>query len=237
MRRSMRPDRVYSCHSGARAISELRPILGLEVTATPKAVGGGAAPFKNVIYSYDLPDAMEDGYVKEPAVGTRANFDPKSVSEDVLERIKLEDGVHYHEHVKVALQTYAKQNDAKLVTPFMLVVTQDTNHARQVHEFVEPEQFFDGRYKGRVIEIHSKLTGEESDENARRLLNIEHDGTTDIVIHVNKLKEGCRTTWRAARRWGRSGSLTSIAAPSPTTSARGSRQGSPTRPSGAIWRS
>jgi len=180
----------YRASAGAKAISELKPILGLEVTATPKAVGGSAAPFRNVIYRYDLPEAMEDGYVKEPAVGTRANFDPKSVTEDVLERIKLEDGVHYHEHVKVALQTYAKQNDAPLVHPFMLVVTQDTNHARQVHEFVESGQFFDGRYKGRVIEIHSKLTGEESDENARRLLNIERDGTTDIVIHVNKLKEG-----------------------------------------------
>ncbi len=180
----------YRASAGAKAISELKPILGLEVTATPKAVGGSAAAFKNVVYRYDLPEAMEDGYVKEPAVGTRANFDPKSVSEDMLERIKLEDGVHYHEHVKVALQTYAKQNDAPLVHPFMLVVTQDTNHARQVHEFVESEQFFDGRYKGRVIEIHSKLTGEESDENARRLLNIERDGTTDIVIHVNKLKEG-----------------------------------------------
>ncbi|MCA3739358.1 MAG: DEAD/DEAH box helicase family protein [Phenylobacterium sp.] len=180
----------YRASAGAKAISELKPILGLEVTATPKAVGGSAAPFKNVIYRYDLPEAMEDGYVKEPAVGTRANFDPKSVSEDMLERIKLEDGVHYHEHVKVALQTYAKQHDAPLVHPFMLVVTQDTNHARQVHEFVESDQFFDGRYKGRVIEIHSKLTGEESDENARRLLNIERDGTTDIVIHVNKLKEG-----------------------------------------------
>ena len=180
----------YRASAGAKAISELKPILGLEVTATPKAVGGSAAAFKNVVYRYDLPEAMEDGYVKEPAVGTRANFDPKSVSEDMLERIKLEDGVHYHEHVKVALQTYAKQNDAPLVHPFMLVVTQDINHARQVHEFVESEQFFDGRYKGRVIEIHSKLTGEESDENARRLLNIERDGTTDIVIHVNKLKEG-----------------------------------------------
>jgi type III restriction enzyme len=180
----------YRASAGAKAISELKPILGLEVTATPKAVGGSAAPFKNVIYRYDLPEAMEDGYVKEPAVGTRANFDPKSVSEDVLERIKLEDGIHYHEHVKVALQTYAKQNEVPLVHPFMLVVTQDTHHARQVRELVESDQFFGGRYKGRVIEIHSKLTGEESDENARRLLNIERDGTTDIVIHVNKLKEG-----------------------------------------------
>src|SRR4029079_13330228 len=32
------------------------------------------------------------------------------------------------------------------------------------------------------------------DENARRLLNIERDGTTDIVIHVNKLKEGWDVT-------------------------------------------
>ena len=180
----------YRASAGAKAIGELKPILGLEVTATPKAVGGSAAPFKNVIYRYDLPEAMEDGYVKEPAVGTRANFDPKSVTDDVLERIKLEDGVHYHEHVKVALQTYAKQNEVPLVHPFMLVVTQDTTHARQVREFIESEQFFEGRYKGRVAEIHSKLTGEESDENARRLLNIERDGTTDIVVHVNKLKEG-----------------------------------------------
>jgi superfamily II DNA or RNA helicase len=47
----------------------------------------------------------------------------------------------------------------------------------------EPKQqtitFFEGRYKGRVAEIHSK-----------RLLNIERGGHTDIVIHVNKLKEG-----------------------------------------------
>lgn len=183
----------YRGSAGVRAISELRPILGLEVTATPKAVGSGAA-FKNVIYDYELPDAMADGYVKEPAVGTRANFDPKSVNEGVLERIKLEDGIHYHEHVKVALQTYAKQNSVPVVHPFMLVVTQDTNHARQVREFVESEEFFAGRYKGRVAEIHSKLTGEESDENARRLLNIERDGTTDIVIHVNKLKEGWDVT-------------------------------------------
>lgn len=180
----------YRASAGAKAIAELKPILGLEVTATPKSVGSKSAEFKNVVYRYELPDAMEDGYVKEPAVGTRANFDPKSVDEATLERIKLEDGVNYHEHVRVALETYALQHQTHVVRPFMLVVTQDTNHARQVNEFVQSDQFFDGRYKGRVIEIHSKLTGEESDENAQRLLNIEKSGDTDIVIHVNKLKEG-----------------------------------------------
>lgn len=180
----------YRGSAGARAIEELKPILGLEVTATPKTVGARSQDFKNVVYRYELPDAMEDGYVKEPAVGTRANFDPKSVDEATLEKIKLEDGIHYHEYVNVALETYARQNNVNVVRPFMLVVTQDTTHARQVREFVESEGFFGGRYKGRVAEIHSKLTGEESDENAQRLLNIEKAGDTDIVIHVNKLKEG-----------------------------------------------
>ncbi|MFE3837574.1 DEAD/DEAH box helicase family protein [Pseudogemmobacter sonorensis] len=180
----------YRGSAGAKAIAELKPILGLEVTATPKTVGARSQEFRNVVYRYDLPDAMEDGYVKEPAVGTRANFNPKSVDEAALERIKLEDGINYHEHVKVALETYARQHDVRVVRPFMLVVTQDTTHARQVRDFIESEAFFDGRYKGRVIEIHSRLTGEESDENAQRLLNIEKGGDTDIVIHVNKLKEG-----------------------------------------------
>lgn len=180
----------YRGSAGAKAIAELKPILGLEVTATPKSVGAKSAAFKNVVYRYDLPEAMKDGYIKEPAVGTRANFDPKSVDEDTLEHIKLEDGIHYHEHVKVQLATYAKQNEKPLVHPFMLVVTQDTDHARRVREYVESDSFFEGRYKGRVAEIHSKLTGEESDENAQRLLNIEKSGDTDIVVHVNKLKEG-----------------------------------------------
>jgi type III restriction enzyme len=180
----------YRGSAGAKAIAELKPILGLEVTATPKSVGSKSQDFRNVVYRYELPDAMEDGYVKEPAVGTRANFNPKSVDDETLQRIKLEDGVNYHEHVRVALETYARQHDTTVVRPFMLVVTQDTTHARQVREFIESDGFFNGRYKGRVAEIHSKLTGEESDENAQRLLNIEKSGDTDIVIHVNKLKEG-----------------------------------------------
>lgn len=184
----------YRGSAGAKAIAELNPILGLEVTATPKTTGARPQPFQNVVYHYDLPEAMEDGYVKEPAVGTRANFDPKSVDADALERIMLEDGINYHEHVKVALETYAKNHDKPVVRPFMLVVTKDTAHANEVRQYVESDAFFDGRYKGRVIEIHSKTSGEESDENAQRLLNIEKSGDTDIVIHVNKLKEGWDVT-------------------------------------------
>lgn len=184
----------YRGTAGFKAIAELQPIMGLEVTATPKTTGSKPQPFKNVVYRYELPDAMEDGYVKEPAIGTRANFDPKSVDPETLERIMLEDGINYHEHVKVALETYANNHDKPIVRPFMLVVTKDTAHASEVRQFVESDDFFAGRYRGRVIEIHSKTSGQESDENAQRLLNIEKSGDTDIVIHVNKLKEGWDVT-------------------------------------------
>ncbi|WP_420916308.1 DEAD/DEAH box helicase [Pseudomonas guariconensis] len=184
----------YRGSAGFKAIAELQPIMGLEVTATPKTTGSKPQAFKNVVYRYELPDAMEDGYVKEPAIGTRANFDPKSVDAETLERIMLEDGINYHEHVKVALEIYAKNHDKPIVRPFMLVVTKDTAHASEVRQFVESDDFFAGRYRGRVIEIHSKTSGEETDENAQRLLNIEKSGDTDIVIHVNKLKEGWDVT-------------------------------------------
>ncbi|MGH7249134.1 MAG: DEAD/DEAH box helicase family protein, partial [Pseudomonadota bacterium] len=91
----------YRASAGARAIGELHPILGLELTATPKTVGARSQDFKNVIYRYGLGQAMADGFVKEPAVATRKDFDPHSVSAERLERIKLEDGVHYHDHVAV----------------------------------------------------------------------------------------------------------------------------------------
>ena len=184
----------YRASAGAKAIGELKPILGLELTATPKAVGTNA-PFKNIIYQYDLPEAMADGYVKEPAVGTRANFRDDSVADEkALERIKLEDGVHYHEHVRVQLQTYAQQNEVKLVHPFMLVVATTTQHAEDIKKHIESAEFFGGRYAGRVLTVHSALGGEESEKTAAALLEVESSGKIDIVIHVNKLKEGWDVT-------------------------------------------
>ncbi len=184
----------YRAKAGFKAIADLKPVLGIELTATPKTVGDKPVDFKNVIYRYGLAEAMEDGFIKEPAVATRKDFDPRSVTEDTLEQIKLEDGVQAHENVKLKLIDYAERTGARLVHPFMLVVAQDTTHAEAIRKYVESEHFFAGRYKGRVIRIDSKLKGEESDEATARLVALEHDGTTEIVIHVNKLKEGWDVT-------------------------------------------
>src|SRR5437868_13753532 len=49
----------YRASAGVRAINELKPILGLELTATPQIESaGGTTPFKNVIYSYPLSSAL-----------------------------------------------------------------------------------------------------------------------------------------------------------------------------------
>lgn len=184
----------YRASAGASAIDGLKPILGVELTATPKSVGTQSTAFKNVIYRYGLGEAMADGFVKEPAVATRANFNPKGMAEDDLERVKLEDAVHHHDHVSVELDRYHRVTGRAKVHPFILVVAQNTEHARSLKAFIESDGFFKGRFKDRVIEVHSAQRGEESEEAMERLVALEQDGRTEIVIHVNKLKEGWDVT-------------------------------------------
>ncbi|MEE4540174.1 MAG: DEAD/DEAH box helicase family protein [Erythrobacter sp.] len=184
----------YRAKAAAKALYELKPKLGLELTATPKTVGSNPQDFKNVIFHYTLGQAMEDGFVKEPAVATREGFRKDQYDRDQLERIMLEDGVTYHEQVRVDLELYARETGQPLVHPFMLVVAKDTAHASELKAYIESDAFFGGAYRGRVAEVHSNQGAEESNEAMERLVKLEHEDETDIVIHVNKLKEGWDVT-------------------------------------------
>jgi type III restriction enzyme len=186
----------YRASAGIRAINELKPVLGLELTATPFVeTPRGAVPFKNVIYDYPLGKAMADGFVKDPAVVTRKNFVPSGMSQDAIEKLKLEDGVHLHESIKVELETYARETGNKIVKPFLLVIARDTTHAGQLMQYIQSEFFFQGRYKTKAIQVDSSRTGVEEDEMVARLLAVEStDEPTEIVIHVNMLKEGWDVT-------------------------------------------
>jgi len=185
----------YRAERGMQVINELNPVLGIELTATPKTEAGGTKSFKNVIYQYGLGMAMEDGFVKEPAVATRMNFDPSQYSREELDRIKLEDGIRIHEDTKVALEIYARDEQCKIVKPFVLVVTRDTEHASQVKALIQSGAFFEGRYADKVMEIHSNQRGEEKEENIQQLLTLEDaENKIEIVIHVNMLKEGWDVT-------------------------------------------
>jgi len=186
----------YRASAGVRAINELQPILGLELTATPFVeTGKGTTPFKNVIYDYPLARAMSDGFVKEPAVVTRKDFNPAGMPVEEIERLKLEDGIRLHENVKVELETYARETMQAIVKPFLLVIARDTTHAGHLLRLIESAAFFDGRYSGKVIQVDSSKTGKDEEEMIERLLRVERaDEPTEIVIHVNMLKEGWDVT-------------------------------------------
>lgn len=186
----------YRASAGFKAINELKPMLGLELTATPQ-IESGTTPerFKNVIYDYPLANAIADGFVKEPAVATREDFNADNYGEEELEDLKIRDGVVVHEDTKIELATFARNHNLPVVKPFMLVVAKDTTHADNIVERIKRDDFFGGRYKDKVITVHSNQKGVESDETIARLLAVEDPNEpTEIVVHVDKLKEGWDVT-------------------------------------------
>ncbi|MFM6396540.1 MAG: type III restriction endonuclease subunit R, partial [Planktothrix sp.] len=77
----------------------------------------------------------------------------------------------------------------------MLVIARDTNHASKLMEFIQSNDFSEGFYKDKVIQVDSSKTGVQEDVMVERLLKVEHpDEPTEIVIHVNMLKEGWDVT-------------------------------------------
>lgn len=178
----------YHADASKKAINELRPVLGLEMTATPFDENGKS--FKNIVYEYNLAKALDDGlYVKNPTVASRRNFQKGNLSEEELDILKLEDAVSIHEQTKIHLELYARKNDVQLVKPFILVICKNINHAIETKERIESEHFFDGRYKGKVLQIDSSTKKDEEVEELFMSLDTP-DNEIEVVIHVNMLKEG-----------------------------------------------
>lgn len=182
----------YRAKAGLKALNDLKPLLGLELTATPLVhKGSKQIPFKNVVYEYPLSEAIKDGYTRTPYALTRMNIDVRNLGEMETDRMMLNDALLFHEKIKNELRAYASQYEERLVKPFMLVVCQDTTHAERVKDFICSKEFGDGKYANKTIIVHSKLRGSESDENLKSLLSVEKaENPIEIVIHVNMLKEG-----------------------------------------------
>lgn len=178
----------YHADASRNAINELKPVLGIELTATPVDEKGNT--FKNVVYEYSLAQALADGkYVKNPAIATRKDFDPKGRSPEEIEKIKLEDAISIHENTRNELEIYARTNNLSKVKPFILVVCRDTTHARETFDYINSSQFYNGQYQGKVLQIDS--TTKNTEDIEKQFLTIEQTGNEiEIVIHVNMLKEG-----------------------------------------------
>lgn len=182
----------YRADRGMAAINELKPVLGLELTATPQVESGTrTVKFKNVVYEYPLSSAIKDGYAKIPFAMTRRDISDYNLTKDEIDKMMLNDGVMNHERVKERLKDYSINSGTSPVKPFVLVVCQNTDHAEWVLDYIKSEEFFEGRYRDKAIVVHSNQKGAEREENVQMLLEVEkYDNPIEIVIHVNILKEG-----------------------------------------------
>lgn len=182
----------YRADKGLAAINELKPVLGLELTATPQVEQGTkTVKFKNVVYEYPLSAAIKDGFTKTPYAMTRRDIADYNFTQDEIDKMMLSDGISNHERVKERLKDYAINNGVEPVKPFVLVVCKDTKHAEQVKAYISSSDFFDGKYADKTIILHSNQRGAEKDENVQLLLDVEKfTNPIEIVIHVNILKEG-----------------------------------------------
>lgn len=185
----------YHGAKGEQALNDLKPLLGLELTATPlmaaKKKNGNQEPFKNVVYEYPLSRAIADGYTRTPFAVTRSDVDFYNFGDEQIDKLMLQDGILCHERIRQKLQVYAKNNGRPVVKPFVLVVCKDTAHAKWIEEYIKSDGFCNGAYRSKVVVVHSKQGSAESEANTKLLLEVEKpDNPVEIVIHVDKLKEG-----------------------------------------------
>ncbi len=178
----------YRGERGMETLNEINPVLGIELTATPIDASTNQR-FKNVVFEYGLADALKEGlYIKNPAVVTRADTVFNGMPEDEIEKLKLNDAVQMHRDTKIAIQNYAADNDLQPVKPTILVSCKDTTHAKNIFSFVTSNDFYEGEFKEKTLQIDSTS---KTDEQVKQLLTLEMpDNQIEIIIHVDMLKEG-----------------------------------------------
>lgn len=178
----------YHADASKKAIDELNPVLGIELTATPTDEKGKT--FKNIVYEYTLGKALADGlYVKNPTIAKRKNYDIKGKSAEEIEQVKLEDAISIHQQTKTDLEIYALNSEQKLVKPFILVVCKDITHAKAVYDLISSPTYYGGQFAGKVLQIDSSTKKDEEIEQLFVSLD-NPENEIEIVIHVNMLKEG-----------------------------------------------
>lgn len=182
----------YHADKGAKALDELNPILGLELTATPfYNIGSKQEKFKNCVYEYPLSESIRDGYTRTPFALTQKDVNFYNFGEDDLDKVMIQDGIKSHENIKQELEIYSANYSKKKVKPFMMIVCKDTDHASKIYDYVCSSNFKNGEYKNKTLLIHSNQKKADREKNVELLLGLEkYDNPIEIVIHVDMLKEG-----------------------------------------------
>jgi len=197
----------YKTPIAINAISGLKPVFGLEYTATPfKRINENekSGKFENILYEYTLGAALasDKPVLKRPQLLLRRDFNYDSLPKKDLYDVLISDGLDNHERIKAQLETYFANEDVdaeKRFLPLVLIVCEDIRHAIQVEKYLK-EEFLDGKYRDKIVRIHSTpqdnkdLPKEEKydeDTEVEKLLELERPSNSyEIVINVNKLGLG-----------------------------------------------
>ncbi|EKD87966.1 MAG: hypothetical protein ACD_35C00116G0001, partial [uncultured bacterium] len=94
-----------------------------------------------------------------------------------------------HREKKALIEEYCANNKLKMILPVVLITTKSIQHAGEVKEMVTSDDFFDGYYKDKTLVV----TSESEVDSINQLLHLEDPpplNKNEIVIHVDKLKEG-----------------------------------------------
>jgi len=189
----------YHADAAFQSLDRLSPLFGLEFTATPytgETEGRGSEKKQkmkeSIVYLYNLGDAIRDGFVKDPWIGTEqdvnfSNFDNDSIETDLR---KLQLAVLFHDRAKSSIKKFALDNSLKVVKPVMLIVAKDISHAEELKNKISSKDFRGGEFIGKVLVVHSNNTS-DSDSTIEQLISLENPKNyIEIIIHVNMLKEG-----------------------------------------------
>lgn len=197
----------YKTPISVNAINGLKPVLGLEYTATPfKKITDTekSNKFENILWEYSLGAALaaSDPVLKRPQILFRKDFDYSSLAKKDLYDVLISDGLDNHERIKTQLETYFANKDIapeKRFLPLVLIVCENIHHAIQVEKYFK-EEFLGGKYRDKIARIHSTPkdnkelpSGEKYDEDTEieKLLELERSRNPyEIVINVNKLGLG-----------------------------------------------
>lgn len=180
----------YRATSSMDAINDLKPLLGLEFTATPFIQKGTKKQdFWNILYHYNLANAIRDGFVKVPWVATRENTDTSHMTKEQIDFLKITDGIAVHERTKTELRLYADNNNKPYVKPFLMISAENQSHADQIEQLIKTE-IYGWKYGDKTIKIYSGQSWAEEEEAIAKLLEVEKaENPVEIVIQVMMLKE------------------------------------------------
>lgn len=197
----------YKTPIAINAINGLKPVLGLEFTATPfkKIVENEkSGKFDNILYEYPLGAALtsDNPVLKKPQLLLRKDFNWDVLSKKERYDELISDAIDNHERIKTMLEAYFTNENIELekhFLPLVLIVCENIHHAIQVEKHLKDE-FRDGKYKNKIVRIHStpkdnkELPKEEKydeDTEVEKLLALERQTNSyEIVINVNKLGLG-----------------------------------------------